>query len=196
MAAVEPYAPSLPAGLSRRLSRLLCSRPALFLAFGGAAAIANLATGRLLYGPGFGAWIPYWCATALAAATGMVVNFALNHALNFRFRQRSAARQFQTFCAVSGLGIVLTAGLSSALRSLVERLLGAQFPFLGATVDADFAGHFLAVGLVALYSYPAHRFLSFNIGIRARLRQARRLLSAWRRPSPFAFRSEARFGND
>ena len=132
----------------------------------------------------------------LAAATGMVVNFALNHALNFRFRQRSAARQFQTFCAVSGLGVVLTAGLSSALRALVEGLLGAQFPFLGARVDADFAGHFLAVGLVALYSYPAHRFLSFNIGIRARLRQARRLLSASRRPSPFAFRSEARFGND
>src|SRR5215216_730091 len=114
MAAVEHYTPSSQAGLLRRISRLLCSRPFLFLAFGGAAAITNLATGRLLYGPGLGVWIPHWCATAIAAATGLVANFA---------------------------------------------------------------GHFLAVGLVAFYSYPAHRFLSFNIGIRARLLQARRLFT-------------------
>jgi putative flippase GtrA len=177
MAAVEDYTISSPAGLSRRLSRLLCSRPVLFLAFGGAAAIANLATGRILYGPDLGAWIPYWCATAIAAATGLVVNFALNHAFNFRFRHRPAAHQFRTFCAVSGLGILLTSGLSSALRALLESSLGQQFQFLGTTIDADFGGHFLAVGLVAFYSYPAHRFLSFNIGIRARLRQAQHLLA-------------------
>jgi putative flippase GtrA len=177
MAAAEPYTIPHPGDLSRRLSRLLCSRPVLFLAFGGAAAIANLATGRLLYGPGLSGWIPYWCATATAAATGLVVNFALNHAFNFRFRHRSTARQFRTFCAVSGLGIILTSGLSSALRSLIEGALGPQFQFLGTTIDAAFAGHFVAVGLVAFYSYPAHRFLSFNIGIRARLLQARRLFT-------------------
>jgi hypothetical protein len=32
-----------------------------------------LATGRILYGPGLSAWVPYWCATATAAAMGFAV---------------------------------------------------------------------------------------------------------------------------
>jgi hypothetical protein len=39
-------------------------------------------------------------------------------------------------------------------------------------VRSDLAAHARAVGLTVLYSFPAHRCVSFNIGIRA---QARRL---------------------
>src|SRR5207248_3006508 len=108
----------------------------------------------------------------------LIVNFALNHWFNFRFRERPPLDQFWTFCAVSGLGIVLTSGLSLGLRGLIELQVGAQFQLAGAAVQSSFAAHFLTVGLVAFYSYPAHRFLSFNIGIRARLLQMRWLL-AW-----------------
>jgi putative flippase GtrA len=166
--------PARPFAVNRGgLARLLTSRPLLFIAFGGTAALANLAAGWLLYGSGLAPGLPYWCATAIAAGVGLVVNFGLNHSFNFRFRHRPAWQQFGTFCAVSGVGVALTSGLASGLRSLL--LATAGHP--PAAAHREFAAHFLAVGLVALYSYPAHRFLSFNIGVRARLHQARLLLA-------------------
>jgi hypothetical protein len=38
-------------------------------------------------------------------------------------------------------------------------------------VRADLAAHVSAVGLTVLYSFPAHKCVSFNIGIRAQARQ-------------------------
>jgi putative flippase GtrA len=144
---------------------------ALYLVFGGAAAAANLSAGWLLYGVAIVPWLPYWCATGLAAAFGLVTNFGLNYSYNFRFRGRSAVRQFGTFCAVSGLGIVLTSAIATALRALLQRFAGAELHVAGIGADTDFVAHVAAVGLVVLYSYPAHKLVTFNIGICARLHQ-------------------------
>src|ERR1700676_3804048 len=59
--------------VGRYLWRTYCS-PDLVRsgAFGGAAALANLSTGWLLYGTRLLPGLPYWCATA-AAAIGLVV---------------------------------------------------------------------------------------------------------------------------
>ncbi|MBV8776629.1 MAG: GtrA family protein [Alphaproteobacteria bacterium] len=142
----------------------------VYLGFGGIAAGVNLLSGWLMYGAG-SQHIPYWLATGSAAATGLVTNFALNYWLNFRFAGRSALRQFITFVMVSGLGVVLTSLLATAIRALLIGLFGPEL-FLGvAAVSSDFAAHVAAVGLVVLYSYPAHKRISFNVGLRARLRQ-------------------------
>jgi hypothetical protein len=37
--------------------------------------------------------------------------------------------------------------------------------------------HVIAVGMVAIYSFPAHKYFSFNIGIYARLHRFRFLVS-------------------
>src|SRR5207244_1960647 len=142
-----------------------------FLAFGGTAALANLLAGWLLYGARLLPGMPYWGATATAAAIGLVVNFALNYSYNFTFRGRPAVHQFQTFCAIAGLGILLTSAISSGLRALIEGWSGPLLVLAGLPIRADFAAHFMAVGLVALYSFPAHKAISFNVGIRVRLRQ-------------------------
>lgn len=143
---------------------------AAFLVFGGVAALANLFLGWQLYGKGLFPALPYWCATAIAAAGGLVVNFGLNYSFNFKFRDRSAFRQFSTFCLVSLVGIVLTSALSDSLRTLLTGLTGHTFVLGGLRVRSDVAAHVLAVGLTVLYSYPAHKCLSFNAGIRAQAR--------------------------
>lgn len=145
---------------------------AFFLAFGGLAAVANLFVGWELYGEGRFPALPYWCATAIAAACGLLVNFGLNYSFNFKFRERSALRQFSTFCIVSLVGVAITSALSNTILALLIAWRGPVFHLANADVRSDLAAHICAVGLTVLYSFPAHRCVSFNIGIRA---QARRL---------------------
>ena len=160
--------------VGRYLWRTYCSPDLVrFGAFGGAAAVANLLTGWLLYGTRLLPGLPYWSATAAAAAIGLLVNFALNYSFNFTFRERPALHQFQTFCVIAGLGILLTSAVSAGLRALFEAQFGHAVALGGLPISMDFAAHFLAVALVALYSFPAHKAISFNVGIRARLRELR-----------------------
>lgn len=161
----------------KRLNGVLKAREFLFfIVFGGIAAIMNLSCGWILYGEGLFPELPYWCATAIAAFCGLIVNFSLNYSFNFKFRRRSAIRQFYTFCVISGVGVVLTSGLSEGFLALCENFAGSGFHIQGARISSKFFAHFLAVGTVVMYSYPAHKTISFNVGLRARLRQLRVLL--------------------
>jgi putative flippase GtrA len=144
-----------------------------FLVFGGLAAAIALAVGWELYGPGSRLPMPYWAAVGIAASLGAAVNFTLNYSFNFRFRGRSALGQLRTFIAVSLGGVGLASLISDAALHL---LLWAGCPVLalpgGRGVPAVFAAHVVATGLVTFYSFAAHRALTFNHGIRSRLRQA------------------------
>src|SRR5262245_43347973 len=114
--------------------------------------------------------VPYWLAVTLAASSGLLVNFSLNYRFNFRYRGRPAVAQLSTFCIVAGLGILLTAVISVAIKSLLS---GENLTIIGlGTVSTAFASHFLAVGLVTFYSFAAHRYFTFNVGVRARLKDA------------------------
>ena|SRR5579872_1989604 len=140
-----------------------------YLIFGGIAAIANLAVGWLLYHEFTEQQLPYWAATTIAASCGLLVNFLLNYTY-FGFSERSALRQFGTFVIVASLGVALTGALSQALLGLAQILLN-HADILATHVVPKFAAHITAVGLVFLYSFPAHRMLSFNVGVLARIRQ-------------------------
>lgn len=143
---------------------------AIFLLFGGMAALANLLVGWQLYGRGLFPALPYWCATGIAAASGLLVNFGLNYAFNFKFRDRSAFEQFSTFCVVALVGVAITSALSHTILALLVLWVGAAFHLGPFAVRSTFAAHVAAVGLTVLYSFPAHKCMSFNVGIRARLR--------------------------
>jgi putative flippase GtrA len=186
-AACPASAPAEPAPRPRGAQSL-----GLFLVFGGVGALANLLAGWLLYGvrpiPG----LPYWLATSTAATAGLVVNFALNYSFNFRYRRRSALEQFCTFCAVAGVGVVLTGGLSTMLLGLLRSPAGHDLVLGALTLRPDLAAHAGAVGLVVLYSFPAHKAVSFNVGIRARLSQLHALLRGCERIARGAAESAAR----
>ena len=148
-----------------------------FLLFGGLAALTNLFVGWQLYGRGLFPALPYWCATALAAASGLLVNFGLNYAFNFKFRGRSALGQFLTFCIVSLVGVAITSSLSYGILSLLNASVGPMLHLGSLHVKSVFAAHFAAVGLTVLYSFPAHKLVSFNVGIRAQVRHVTAQLS-------------------
>ena len=159
-------------GIAALHKRPVVAQFARFLAFGGLAALVNLAVGALAYGRGPDSLLPYWLAVLFAASCGLLVNFVLNHLWNFRFRLRSTAAQLQTFIGVASIGAVLTMLLAEGGLRLLHALGidRAPLPF-AVTVSARFAAHFCAVGLVTFYSFFAHRYFSFNVGFRARLRQ-------------------------
>jgi len=142
---------------------------AVFLLLGGLAAATNLLVGWQLYARGFFPHLPYWCATAIAATSGLFVNFGLNYAFNFKYRDRSALQQFSTFCIVSLIGVGITSALSNGILSILNTYAGPAFHLGGVAVRSVFAAHFGAVGLTVLYSFPAHKCMSFNMGIRAQL---------------------------
>jgi putative flippase GtrA len=154
-------------GERRKKDALLAKELAVFLLFGGLAALTNLLIGWQLYGKGLFPALPYWCATAIAATGGLLVNFGLNYAFNFKFRGRSALRQFSTFTIVALVGVAITSALSYGILSLLNASVGPMLHLGNLAVKSVFAAHFVAVGLTVLYSFPAHKCMSFNVGIRA-----------------------------
>ena len=163
---------TIPRLFRRGLTRFVWARElVIFLLFGATAALTTLSAGWVLYGGGWSIHLPYWCATAIAATAGLVVNFGLNYTFNFNFRNRSASQQFSTFCFVAGFGILLTSVLSESLLFVLERVAAGGVRLGNLTVRTKLAAHVLAVASVALYSFPAHRLVSFNVGVGARLRQ-------------------------
>jgi putative flippase GtrA len=142
-----------------------------YVVFGGVAAVVNLVVAWLFYAAGDASHVPYWAATAIGGVAGLCTNFVLNYSLNFKFRRRSAIQQFQTFCVVAGFGIAITSGASTVLRSLLYPAFGHSIDFHFGMLRTDLIADLAAVGLTIFYSYPAHKILSFNVGLRARLRQ-------------------------
>ncbi len=159
--------------VNRLLHAYLSRQFLVFLLFGGAAAAVNLVVGSLIYGSALRNIVPYWCAVTVGSLSGILVNFFLNRTYNFPSSGRPLIAQFRTFFGVAMGGTVLTAILSEAGLGIL-RALGIEAATLpgGATASAPFISHFLSVGLVAFYSYGAHRYLTFSVGLRSRLREA------------------------
>lgn len=162
--------------LSSRLSRKIqvtyfTRRFAIFLVFGGLAAVVNIAVGASLYSaPSIRAWLPYWLAVGIGAASGLLLNFALNYAFNFRYRDRSAYAQLGTFTVVASGGVVLTAALAAALLHLGQLAsFPEQFAVLGFLFSAQWTAHVVSVAFVTFYSFAAHSAFSFNRGLLRRL---------------------------
>lgn len=130
-----------------------------YLVFGGIAAIVNLLCGYLLYTY---TSLPYIGAVFCAASSGLLINFLLNYFFNFIYRGRPMLNQLATFTCIAMVGTLLTALIAGLFLFLFEKLdIKIDFMF----VTPKFIAQFIAVGLVTLYSFIGHKYLSFNEGI-------------------------------
>ena len=142
-----------------------------FCLFGGTTALINLGLANFFYNDKCGLALPYWFSVSAAAFLGIIVNFLLNYWFNFDCRTRSILSLFKTFSVIAFIGILLNTMLSVALLAVFE---AQGIHTLASTphiqISSKFTANFVAVGGTAFYSYAAHRFFSFNVGILARIR--------------------------
>lgn len=143
-----------------------------FLVFGATTAAVNLAVGGFLYSnETTEQFVPYWLAVGVGGLAALVLGFFLNYFFNFRFAGRSLLSMFWTYTIVSmgalGLSVVFAA-IYLALTGLLFE--GPGFHLGPHFVSYEFASHFCSVGTIAIYSYLSHKYVSFNIGLRERLR--------------------------
>jgi len=147
------------------ISKIFPRRVVLFLCFGGLAAIVNLIVGKLLYDV-VAKNIPYAFSVFIGALAGLLVNFLGNYYFNFTKHPRKIHEHFRTFAVVALIGTVLTALLSYVFRTICYFFGFHVVEWLGVQITANFASHFVAIGIVTFYSYFAHKHFSFDNGIR------------------------------
>ncbi|MBD3666199.1 GtrA family protein [Sulfitobacter aestuariivivens] len=148
----------------------------VFLVCSGIAALVNIAVGYLLYGYG-GLDSPalYAFSVATAFLAGMVVSFILNRRFTYAPSGRRAASELPDFLMVSIGGLLLTTGLSFVFftygGAALERLTMSILP-------PETSAHMSAIGLTALYSFLAHKHVSFRRGPLALWRRGARAVHA------------------
>lgn len=132
----------------------------VFLLCSGFAALVNLGAGYLLYGQlGMDGTLSYPLSVALAFLSGMGVSFALNRRYTYPPSGRTKRSEMADFLAVSLVGLLLTTVLAFGLREAGAGLMDAVRP---AAVLPETMAHIVAVGLTAIYSFLAHKFISFR----------------------------------
>ncbi|MEA1672502.1 GtrA family protein [Nitrospirillum sp. BR 11163] len=142
----------------------------MFLLFGGSAALVSLVSGKLLYDYQQLVKLPYQLAVFLAAVAGMFVSFAMNYIFNYKFNGRSIWGQFLTFTWVSLIGMGLSAVFAEISLIMLEFIKADFSSFLHIKgITNKFAAHIISIVIVTIYSYAAHTYFSFNVGIRSRV---------------------------
>lgn len=147
-----------------------------YLIFSGLAAVTNFGVGVLLYDvAGWDGPVSYKSAVTIGFLAGMAVSYLLNRAFTFSRSGRRTHQEIRTFIIVSMGGLLLTVVIAAGLRTAVMPLLAAaaaDVPILGPVLaNGEASGHFVAIGLVAFYSFACHKFFTFNKGITAVLRR-------------------------
>lgn len=132
----------------------------IFLICSGLAALANLSVGFLLYaGLGFDGIVSYPLSIAFAFMIGMSVSFVLNRRFTYPPSHRPKRREVLDFLAVSLVGLFFTTSIAQGLRLSAASLLGV---FSAVGLMPEFVAHIAAVGVTAIYSFFAHKFISFR----------------------------------
>lgn len=134
-----------------------------FLLCSGLAALVNLLVGYFLYGIlGFDNGIAFALSVAVAFISGMGVSFALNRRFTYAASGRSKRFELRDFLGVSVVGLALTTGLAYWLDATAHRTLASIVSSLPGAVLPETLAHIIAVGLTAIYSFFAHKLISFR----------------------------------
>lgn len=131
----------------------------LYILFSGTAVLVNIGSRLLLsdyLNTGF------YTAVTIAYMMGMLVNFLLNKNYNFPKGPRNSLNELRTFILVALFGLLLTNFFSYLLLAGFTRF---QINF-GRFVSVQTAAHILAVGLVSVYSFFAHKYFTYKKGFR------------------------------
>ena len=139
-----------------------------YLASAGAASCVDIAVVQILLGSGFaGSATLYAAAIAFGALGGMTVNFLISRRFVFAIDDRATHEQLVSFAVISLSTLALRLLVAFLLVELFTLPLfswSAQFPIEAAPQRA---AHLGAVGLVVLYSFFAHKHVSFAGGVLA-----------------------------
>ena len=128
------------------------------------AIVQTLLSFALLQHPAF-----FTLAIAMGAFAGMSVNFALSRRFVFKPDKRPAHRQFASFILVSVTTLALRLCVAYALMALFALPFMAWVGALPVDAPAERLAHLGAVGLVTVYSFLAHKHVSFAGGFLSRL---------------------------
>ena len=100
----------------------------------------------------------FYIAVTLAYIFGMFFNYYFNKKYNFRGSNRNFIHEFQSFFTISMIGLILVNMFSLMFLNLLAKI-GINQKYL------DTFAHVLAVFLVGIYSFLAHKYLTFKDGI-------------------------------
>ncbi len=143
-----------------------------YLMAAGLASLADLAIAQsLLFVPALGSGSGFAVPVAAGALAGMSVNFLLSRRFVFEIDTRPAGDQMQSFfvIAFTTLGLKLVVGY--LLLTGFTLVLGHWFAALPDPAAPARVAQFGAMGIVAVYSFLAHKHVSFSGGVRAWLRR-------------------------
>ncbi|MGB3335941.1 MAG: GtrA family protein [Devosia sp.] len=108
-------------------------------------------------------------AITLGGLAGVSVNFALSRRFVFTPDTRPVLQQFLTFAIVAFSGLGLRLVLAYALIALFALPALAAIAALPVPAAAERLAHLISVALVTIYSYLAHKHISFTGGLLNRL---------------------------
>lgn len=132
----------------------------IFLLCSGCAALINVSVGYLLYGIyGLNGTFSYSLSVALAFLSGMTVSFLLNRRFTFPPSGRAQRQELPDFLAVSLVGLLLTTVVAYVLREGADSLI---YQMDARYLMPETLAHVLAVGITAIYSFFAHKYVSFR----------------------------------
>ena len=104
-------------------------------------------------------------AIAMGAFAGMSVNFVLSRRFVFTPDERPAGRQFASFVLISLTTLALRLAVAYGLVALFALPFMAWINVLPVDAAPERLAHLGAVGLVTIYSFLAHKHVSFAGGI-------------------------------
>jgi putative flippase GtrA len=147
-------------------------RFARYLVAAGTASVADLAVAQLLLFVAALQTGALFAVPVLAGAlAGVSVNFMLSRRFVFELDTRRARDQMRSFFIVAFTTLVLKLIVGFALLAGFTHVVGhwlALLPIDGAPARLAQIG---AMGIVAVYSFLAHKHVSFDGGVRAWLRR-------------------------
>lgn len=160
-APVEKKTPKVPPTTTERLSLGQVLR---FYLCSGMAAATNLGVRYLL---SVFAGLSFAVAVTLAYLAGMAVNYLLNKRFTFPEGPRRSLQEVRSFIAVALFGLLLVNLFAIALLALIQILpLQSISPRIQETL-----AHGSSVVLVSVYSLLAHKYFTFDKGLRHGLKR-------------------------
>lgn len=132
----------------------------IFIVCSGLAALINLGVGYLLYGAaGLNGPLGYPLSIAIAFVSGMGVSFVLNRRFTYPESGRLHRHELRDFLVVSLVGLLLTTGIARLLHWGARDVLLELSP---TGVLPETKAHIAAVAITAIYSFLAHKYISFR----------------------------------
>jgi putative flippase GtrA len=134
------------------------------LSAGAASVVDFVLVQSLLLSPALRSGMPFAAAICMGALAGMSVNFLLSRHYVFDAGDGSARRQAQRFFLISLSTLLFRVAVAFAMLSLLSLPAFALLAALPIDAPATRLSHIAAMGLVTIYSYLAHKHVSFARG--------------------------------